>query len=97
MPRNFKRRIEIAFPVLEPQLQRRLKEILELQFADSAKAWRMEPDGSYARIRSDNGPPFRFQERFYEILVAEERARSSKAIGALDGEDLETAHRQRIT
>src|SRR4029077_14185294 len=31
MPRNFVRRIEIAFPVMEPQLQKRLKEILEFQ------------------------------------------------------------------
>jgi polyphosphate kinase len=35
MPRNFERRIEIAFPVVEPALQLRLKEILELQLADT--------------------------------------------------------------
>jgi polyphosphate kinase len=88
MPRNFIRRIEIAFPVLEPQLQRKLKDILELQLADSVKAWRMEPDGSYVRNRSDHAPGFRFQERFYEMLQAEERDGSSKCIGTVDGHDL---------
>ena len=74
MPRNFTRRIEIAFPVLEPQLQRKLMDILERQLADSVKAWRMEANGRYVRKQTNNVPPFRFQERFYETLrEAEER------------------------
>src|SRR6185436_757792 len=80
MPRNFKRRIEIAFPVLDPQLQAKLKDILELQLVDSVKAWQMEPDGSYARNNNLNGSAFRFQERFYEMLRAEEISRSSRGM-----------------
>ena len=80
MPRNFKRRIEIAFPVLDPQLQAKLKDILELQLIDSVKAWQMEPDGSYQRKISTNAAGFRFQERFYEMLRAEEISRSTKGI-----------------
>jgi polyphosphate kinase len=87
MPRNFDRRIEIAFPVLEPQLQRRLSGILELQLADSVKAWRMEADGSYGRPRIIEGSGFRFQERFYEMLQAEEQAGSSTCLGTPDGPD----------
>jgi polyphosphate kinase len=34
MQRNFDRRVEIAFPVLETVLQDRIKEILETQLAD---------------------------------------------------------------
>ena len=93
MPRNFTRRIEIAFPVLEPQLQMKLMDILERQLADSVKAWRMEADGRYVRNRSNNAPAFRFQERFYETLQAEERAGSSKCIGTIDGHDLLTPDR----
>ena len=33
-------------------------------------------------------PAFRFQERFYEMLKAEERAGSAKCIGTMDGHDL---------
>ena len=80
MPRNFKRRIEIAFPVLDPQLQAKLKDILDLQLVDSVKAWQMQPDGSYVRQTSANEAGFRFQERFYEMLRAEETSRSSKGI-----------------
>ena len=90
MPRNFQRRIEIAFPVLEPQLQKRLKDILELQLTDSVKAWRMQPDGSYVRHRNGDGPGFRFQEQFFEMLQAEERAGSVKCIGTSDGNDAVT-------
>jgi polyphosphate kinase len=91
MPRNFVRRIEIAFPVLEVQLQRKLMDILELQLADSVKAWRMEPDGSYVRNRHNGTPAFRFQERFYEMLQAEERTGSSKCGGTIDEHGLASA------
>lgn len=37
MPRNFDRRVEIAFPVLEGALQAEIREILEIQLADSVK------------------------------------------------------------
>ena len=81
MPRNFDRRIEIAFPVIEPRLQAKLKEILELQLADNIKARFMRPDGSYVRCRPDGKPPFRFQERFFAMLQAEQ-ASSSKGMSA---------------
>jgi len=85
MPRNFDRRVEIAFPVMEPRLQAQLKEILELQLADSAKAWLMRPDGSYARIRQE--PAFRFQERYYAMLQGAELSSSSQSIGAVGAAD----------
>ena len=81
MPRNFDRRIEIAFPVIEPRLQTKLKEILELQLTDNVKSWLMQPDGSYVRIKNNDKPAFRFQERFYEMLQAEERSSSASGIG----------------
>jgi polyphosphate kinase len=37
MQRNFDRRVEIAFPILEPALQERIKEILEIQIADTLR------------------------------------------------------------
>ena len=51
MPRNLDRRVEIAFPVLDPRLQAQVREILEIQLADTVKARRILPDGSSARIR----------------------------------------------
>src|SRR5882724_1948040 len=86
MPRNFVRRIEMAFPVMEPQLQKRLKEILEFQLTDTVKSWWMKADGSY--VRNPRGEPAaRFQERIYEILQAEGRPGTSKNIAAIDEQD----------
>jgi polyphosphate kinase len=78
MPRNFNRRIEIAFPVMETPLQAKLKDILELQLADNIKGWWMEADGSYTRSRrkNNNAPARRFQEHFYEILQGEHKSSS---------------------
>ena len=50
MQRNFFRRIEIAFPVLDPKLKRRvMKEGLRLHLVDNIQAWEMQPDGRYRR------------------------------------------------
>jgi len=50
MDRNFFRRIEIAFPVLEPKLKRRvLREGLRAYIADNTNAWDMLPDGRYRK------------------------------------------------
>ena len=38
MPRNLDRRVEIAFPVLDPRLQGHLREILEIQLARCSNA-----------------------------------------------------------
>jgi polyphosphate kinase len=84
MPRNFDRRIEIAFPIIAPRLQTNLKEILELQLGEDVKGWSMQADGSYKRIENDGRPAFRFQERFYEMLQLQERLPAPNAIGASD-------------
>jgi polyphosphate kinase len=71
MQRNFDHRVEIAFPVIDPQLQAKLKEILEIQLGDTAKGWSMQSDGGYTRSRSEGGSHSRCQERLYENLQAE--------------------------
>jgi polyphosphate kinase len=80
MPRNFDRRIEIAFPVTEPRLQARLKDFLELQLADTVKGWWMQPDGNYVRRANEELPGLRFQEHFYEILQAEHKSSAVKGV-----------------
>jgi polyphosphate kinase len=80
MPRNFNRRIEIAFPVVEPALQVRLKEILELQLTDTIKGWWMQSDGTYVRTPPQGKEAVRFQELFYENLQLQERSGRSESI-----------------
>jgi polyphosphate kinase len=49
MERNFFRRIEVVFPVLDPKLKRRvLREGLRLYLHDNSQSWEMDGDGQYA-------------------------------------------------
>jgi polyphosphate kinase len=49
MERNFFRRIEVVFPVLDPRLKRRVvKEGLRLFLSDNCQAWEMDSEGRYA-------------------------------------------------
>ncbi|MBL8484390.1 MAG: polyphosphate kinase 1 [Rhodocyclaceae bacterium] len=50
MERNFFRRIEVCFPILDGKLKRRVvKEGLRPYLADNAQAWEMQADGGYRR------------------------------------------------
>ena len=70
MPRNLDRRVEIAFPVLDPGHQAQVREILEIQLADTVKARRILSDGRSVRVPADGRPPLRSQERLYEATGA---------------------------
>ncbi|MCX7150076.1 MAG: polyphosphate kinase 1 [Rhodocyclales bacterium] len=67
MERNFFRRIEISFPVLEPKLKRRvLKEGLKPYLADNSQAWEMNGSGEY-RVK----PTKRARICAQELLMAD--------------------------
>jgi len=52
MDRNFFRRIELAFPVLDAKVRKRiLDEGLKAYLADNTQAWEMHGDGSFKRLK----------------------------------------------
>ena len=56
MPRNFKKRAEILFPIEGTDLKSRIiHEILLTYLSDNVKARLMQPDGSYVRIKPKDG------------------------------------------
>jgi len=71
MQRNFDLRVEIAFPVIDSQLQAKLRQILEIQLADTVKGWAMQSDGNYVRRRNGDSSQIRCQEKLYEIIQSE--------------------------
>ena len=68
MPRNLDHRVEIAFPILDPRLQAEVREVLEVQLVDSAKACLLQPDGTAIRAHAPASGPIRSQERIYELI-----------------------------
>ena len=68
MPRNLDHRVEIAFPILDPRLQAEVREVLEVQLTDSAKARLLQPDGTTVRARVPGSDVIRSQERIYELI-----------------------------
>jgi polyphosphate kinase len=69
MPRNLDRRVEIAFPVLDPRLQAQIREILEVQLDDTVKARRILASGRSVRTRAGGEPALRSQDWLYEALA----------------------------
>ncbi|MFI5180549.1 MAG: polyphosphate kinase 1 [Thermoanaerobaculia bacterium] len=57
MPRNFFRRVEIAFPVEDPAAAAEVVRALELSLADNVRARELKPDGRYERLRPLSGVP----------------------------------------
>jgi polyphosphate kinase len=73
MNRNLSRRVEVAFPILDPALKAELRENLGLQLADNVKARRIDARQTNPYIRS-GGAPVRAQLDFYRLLAQRSRA-----------------------
>ena len=77
MPRNFRRRVELMFPILDEQVKRRVRdEILGTMRRDNVKSWQLGADGRYGHMESTEEDAVRSQQRFMEL--ARERARESE-------------------
>jgi polyphosphate kinase len=70
MERNFFRRIELCFPVLDPALKRRvIREGLQPYLDDNVQAWVMDSEGAYLRARPRRGRPRSAQEELLFTLA----------------------------
>ena len=50
MPRNLNRRVELLFPVEDPDCRARVKEVLDVELADTVRAHFLSPDGTYHKL-----------------------------------------------
>jgi polyphosphate kinase len=70
MDRNFFRRIEICFPVVDPELKQRVVgEGLTPYLDDDCQAWDMQPDGTYLRAAPQGSRAHCAQERLLALLA----------------------------
>ena len=66
MTRNTERRVEVAAPILDPAIKKRILAMLNLEFSDNAKAKLLLPNGEYAAVKTD-GPPIDSQIDLFKI------------------------------
>jgi len=70
MDRNFFRRIETGFPILNPKLKKRvIAEGLTPYLRDNVQAWDMQPDGSYRRRKPRRAKRYNAQEVLLSMLT----------------------------
>jgi polyphosphate kinase len=90
MDRNFFRRIETAFPILDPKLKKRvINESIKACLADNVQAWEMDSDGRYQRRSPRRARSFAAQTVLMEQLgtlapepTAKEAGKPPQAVAA---------------
>jgi polyphosphate kinase len=70
MPRNLDKRVEVLVPIDSPDLQARLREILEVSLTDDACAWELDPDARWRRVE---GGQHDAQRRMRELAAGRAR------------------------
>src|SRR5438876_1139109 len=84
MPRNFFRRVEIAFPIEQPDLRDEIIDgVLPKFLHDRVKARELQPDGSYRRLKPEGTEPreqaqLQFRERSRRL--AEKTRKPKRAV-----------------
>ena len=77
MTRNTERRVEIAYPVRDPECAEIVRHFIELQLADNVKARQLTSEGTWEHVESaENAPRVICQEE----LLREAYAKAKKAV-----------------
>jgi len=78
MKRNLEHRVEVVTPIESKRLQKRIREILEVQLNDRRSAWDMQPDGEY--IQRTPGPDDEQEGTHAQLIkLAEKRLKKGQA------------------
>ncbi|MEK6591672.1 MAG: polyphosphate kinase 1 [Pseudomonadota bacterium] len=75
MDRNFFRRVEVCFPVIDPALKKRvIGEGLKLYLEDNTQAWEMDQHGQYQCKTPRRSKPVSAQDMLIELLARRQTA-----------------------
>jgi polyphosphate kinase len=69
MPRNLNRRVEILFPIEQPDLKAKTAHVLECLLKDTLKAQILQPDGNYEKVDRRGKELFGAQKNFCREAV----------------------------
>ena len=84
MRRNLSRRVEVAFPLYDPDLRRELRTLLDLQQTDNTKARLIDADQQNAFVHPGNGQRVRAQidtYRYFKEKVEREEVQQGVSAG----------------
>ena len=73
MPRNFMRRIEIMFPILDQKSFQLLEHILAVYWQDNVKSWLLNSNGSYTRLQSQEDNTFWAQNHLLQEILSNKK------------------------
>lgn len=73
MPRNFMRRVEIMFPILDQKSFQLLEHILAVYWQDNVKSWLLNSNGSYTRLQSQEDNTFWAQNHFLQEILSNKK------------------------
>lgn len=74
MPRNLDKRVEIVFPVEDPNLKEEVLHILQVQLEDNVKAYILQADGTYEKVDKRGKVLVHAQEQFCQEAVYHAKA-----------------------
>lgn len=77
MTRNLTRRVEIACPIYDSAIKKKIFDIMNIIFTDDRKSSVLNPDGKYTKKTSS--PSLNSQSRFMELAEISEREASKKS------------------
>ena len=78
MMRNLEHRVEVVAPVEDPELQARLRHLIDTQLSDEFSIWQMHSDGSYVQLKGSNEAGEGSQQAL--IRDAEDRVREANRL-----------------
>jgi polyphosphate kinase len=79
MKRNLESRVEVVTPIEDPNCQKRLREIIDIQLSNKRSVWDMQSDGTYIKRQPEKGDdPRTVQEILIEL--AEQRLATSPLV-----------------
>lgn len=77
MTRNTEHRVEIAYPLLDPELRRRVAADIDVQMHDNTKARILTPDGKHAHVPVCAGEELVCAQEFFAARAIEESQKAT--------------------
>lgn len=74
MTRNTEKRVEVACPIYDPQIKSRLNHDIKIMLSDNVKRRVLESDGTYHKVKKNEGKEIDSQKEFMKLALTAEPA-----------------------